>query len=56
MSAFDWFLIGWWLFGVLVLVTQIGKPKKPTTPEFAAVYIVIVGALIIGLLWSRGAL
>lgn len=56
MSGFDYFLIGWWIFGVLMTVGQIGQPKTPTTPRVAVISTLIVGSLIFGLLASRGAL
>ena len=56
MKPFDYFLIAWWLFGTLVAVAQVGKPKKPTTAEIAAVVVGLNALLIAGLLWSRGAL
>jgi hypothetical protein len=56
MKPFDYFLIAWWLFGTLVAVAQVGKPKKPTTAETTAVIVAINAVFIALLLWTRGVL
>lgn len=56
MSGFDWFLLAWWLFGILMLVSTIGKPRKPLEPSVAVCTILITVGLMVGLLWSRGVL
>ena len=56
MRAFDWILVAWWLFGTVLVVASVGKPRKPTEPSTAAIVVLINIALIAGLLISRGAL
>ena len=41
-----WVLIGWSVFGSLVVVTQVGKPRKPLTGGTAA-FVVAYNALMI---------
>lgn len=56
MKPFDYFLVAWWLFGTFLVVAQVGKPKKPTSAEVAAIIVVLNVAFIAALLWTRGAL
>ena len=56
MKPFDYILVGLWLLAMVVSVTQVDKPKKPTTAGMAAFIVVFDLALIGGLLWSRGVL
>ena len=56
MTAFDYFLTGWLMFGMVVTVTNVGKPRKPLEPGVAAVSAVITFGLIAWLLVSRGVL
>lgn len=56
MSGFDWFLVAWWLFNVVMAVAMIGRPRRPIDPAAAAIVVVIYAAFIAGLFISRGAL
>lgn len=56
MSGFDYFLLAWWGFSILLTVATVGKPRKPLEPLAAAIAVAIIAALIVGLLVSRGAL
>ena len=56
MSAFDWFLVAWWIFGSFMVVATVGKPRKPIEPLTGAIIVLINLAFIGGLLWTRGAL
>lgn len=46
MNWQKWALIAWLTFGAIVSVTQIGKPKKPTTPGVAAISLVLTLGVI----------
>jgi hypothetical protein len=56
MIWFDWFLVGWLLFGAVAGIAQVGKPRKPMTAGTQAIASVITLAIIAGLLWSHGAI
>lgn len=54
MNWYLWFLAGWFLLGAVVTVSQVGKPKKPTTAGVAA-GVVVIDALIIAGIFLFGA-
>jgi hypothetical protein len=56
MKPFDYLLLILWLLAIVVVITQVGKPKKPATPGVTAFIVAFDLALIAGLLWSRGVL
>lgn len=53
MNAFDWCLVALWLLNAIITVLIIGKPRKPITPESAAMTVAVSVALAIGLYLSR---
>ena len=45
-----WFLFGWFAASAIIIVLQIGKPRKPVTPAGAAgalVVFAVLGALAV---------
>ena len=54
MTIFDFCLIAWFAYGLLLVVSGVGKPRKPITSKTAAWATVITSAWIVGLLVSRG--
>ncbi len=51
-----WVLVGWCAFAAIVVVTQVGKPKKPTTGGAAAFTVVFCALEIAAILayWGGG--
>lgn len=41
-------MIAYYVVGLIAVITQVGKPKRPTEPGAAAVYAVLCFALIAG--------
>jgi len=41
MTIFCWFLTAWFFLGAIVTITSIGKPRRPSTPNQAAVVVLI---------------
>lgn len=56
MSAYDWFLVAWFLLGVLLTIANVGKPRTPMAPSTAALATLLSLSIVVGLLISRGAL
>lgn len=56
MTWIDYVLIGWIALGALLTVGQIGKPRKPTTPDIAVSVPVIDAAIIAAMLWAHGVI
>lgn len=56
MHIVDWIIVALFSLGLLLNVAQVGKPRKPLEPGTAAVIVAVNVALIIGVLWSHGAL
>jgi hypothetical protein len=52
----DWLIVGWLVFGFMLMLSVIGKPRKPVEPSTAVVAFVIDAILIGCLLWGHGAL
>lgn len=46
MNFMDWFIVGWLALGSVITVSRIGKTNKPTTPQVAAVALVVNAVLI----------
>ena len=46
MNVFAWLAVGWIATGALMIVANIGKVRKPTTPVVAAVALVIQAAFV----------
>jgi hypothetical protein len=44
-----WFLVAWFLLGAVLVVANVGKPRKATTPDIAAIIVVIDALLIAGI-------
>jgi hypothetical protein len=53
MNWFDWMLVALFAYSALLVVAQVGKPKKPTEPVTAAIVVAIDAALIVGLVLTR---
>lgn len=51
MTLFGWFLIAWWVVGLVTQVLLIGKPRHPLSAQTVAAQIVLTLALIVGALW-----
>lgn len=51
-----WCFVAWLAISGLIVVGQIGKPKRPTTPAVAVVTVVILGfeAFLILTFWGGG--
>ena len=49
MNWYLWFLVAWFLLGAVMVVANVGKPRKPTTPDIAAIIVVIDALLIAGI-------
>lgn len=49
MNWFDWLLITWWIVGVLLTISLIGRERKPVTPATAVTVTIINALLIVGL-------
>ena len=56
MTAFDYFLLVWWLFTVTAAVATVGKPRQPLEGSTAAVAVALHAVFAVGLLASRGVL
>lgn len=56
MTWFDYILLAWWALGSLLVIGQIGKPRKTLEPSTAVVVCIINGLFVAGLLISRGVL
>ena len=56
MTAFDYFLVGWLLLGLLLTVNSVGKPRRPVEPISAAIVTAINLGLIVLLLVARGVI
>lgn len=41
MTVFCWFLAAWFMLGAVVTITSIGKPRKPLTPNQAAIVVLL---------------
>lgn len=55
MHWFLWTLAAWHALGALLVVANVGKPKKPTTGSVAAVIVLIEAAIIAGLILTLEA-
>lgn len=53
MSGLLWFLVWFFFTSAIITVTQVGKPRKPTTPGVAA-GVVVIDALIIAAIFYFG--
>lgn len=51
ITWFGWLLIAWWLFGVVSLISRIGKPRKPVTFDVAIAGVLIFTALLFGVVF-----
>jgi hypothetical protein len=49
VNWFLWFLAGWFLWGAVVSVWMVGKPRKPLAADSAAVIVVVDALLIAGI-------
>lgn len=51
MSWFLWVLAGWFLLSTIITVACVGQPRKPLTPETAAVAVLLnalwIGAIVV---------
>ncbi len=56
MTWFDYTLLAWWAIGSLLVVGQIGKPRKPLEPSTVVVILILNALFATGLLFSRGVL
>lgn len=56
MTKFDIFLLVFWVLSILINIAMVGRPRQPITPGVAGVSTLILGAMIFGLLASRGVL
>lgn len=54
MTWFDYFLVAFWLFGIGMTVTAVGKPRRPIESTTAAIVVMINLLFIAGLLFTRG--
>lgn len=54
MNWFLWFLVGFFMYGGLVTITLVGKPRKPLQADVAAV-VVFIDALVIAGIFLFGA-
>lgn len=49
MTWFGWVLLAWWLVGVVLIVADVGKPRKPIRPATGAAAVVMFTLLAVGL-------
>lgn len=53
MTILLWILVGFFVLGALTTVSQIGKDRKPITPETAAVVVLgdmlLISALLVSI-------
>jgi hypothetical protein len=45
MSVYKYILLGWYMLSALLMVSSIGKPRKPIMGGAAAVGLVILGGI-----------
>lgn len=45
-----WLIVGWNAFSAIVVITQVGKPRKPTTGGAAAVAVLLCALEIAAIL------
>lgn len=50
MNWFGWFLVAYWAVNVLYVVSQVGKPSKPTSGGVAAFAVVLYAGFVVALL------
>jgi hypothetical protein len=50
-----WVFVAWLVFGSILTVTQVGKPRKPLTGGVAAIVVVVCALEIVAILayWER---
>lgn len=53
MPGLLWFLVAFFFLNLVIAVTQVGKPRKPTTPGVGA-GIVVIDSLIIAAIFYFG--
>lgn len=49
MTWFGWVVLAWWLWALVRLVRDVGKPRKPITPAIGAAAVVIFTLLAVGI-------
>lgn len=49
MTWFGWVVVAWWAISVLMVVANVGKPRKPIEPATAVVAVIVAALLCIGL-------
>lgn len=54
MTLFDYFLVFWFALSALTVIAGVGKPREHIAPATAVASTIIISALIVGLLFSRG--
>lgn len=55
MSEFvKWSLIAFWTLGAVAVITQVGKPRKPTTGGMAATTVILVALQMVAVLTYWG--
>lgn len=52
MTWILWIVVAWLVFGTVVSVTQVGKPRKPLDPGVAATGVVIQGLIISAIIFA----
>lgn len=50
MNWFGWFLVAWYAANAIYVITQVGKPSKPTSPGVAAFCVIAFAGFIVCLL------
>lgn len=52
MTWILWVVVAWLVISTVALVTQVGKPREPLTPEIAASSVVIHGLIISAIIFA----